>query len=140
MQDHVYAVTISATSKEEADQVLVERIGYDEDLSEHGIGNYTIDSLDTGSLRELVLEALSKAGGAIKFDDLNQVPNGTSGYFSVRTDTGYATSIDAVRTPTGRWYSDRGQPLEPKKGWIFTAHHGKPNDEARADAVIALFS
>lgn len=39
MKDFTYTVTVSAATEEEADQVIAERIGYDEDYGfDYGIG------------------------------------------------------------------------------------------------------
>lgn len=37
-----YVVTVIAEDEEQADQIMVERINHDEDLSEYGIGDYQI--------------------------------------------------------------------------------------------------
>ena len=39
-----YDMVIVAETQAEADRVMVERIGYDEDLSEYGVGDYIIDA------------------------------------------------------------------------------------------------
>lgn len=39
-----YDMVIIAETQAEADRVMVERIGYDEDLSEYGVGEYRIDA------------------------------------------------------------------------------------------------
>ena len=40
-----YIVTVTADDEVQADQIMAERINYDEDLSEYGIGDYTISIL-----------------------------------------------------------------------------------------------
>jgi 5-formaminoimidazole-4-carboxamide-1-beta-D-ribofuranosyl 5'-monophosphate synthetase len=42
MKDYKYIVTVGAESREQADIVMRERIGYDEDLSEYGVEDYII--------------------------------------------------------------------------------------------------
>lgn len=39
-----YDLVIVAETAQQADRVLVERIGYDEDLTEYGVGDYLIDA------------------------------------------------------------------------------------------------
>jgi hypothetical protein len=38
-----YVVTVTADDQASADQIMAERMGYDEDLSEIGIGDYAIE-------------------------------------------------------------------------------------------------
>ena len=42
MPDFEYVVTITADDQESSDQIMAERQTYDEDLSEIGIGDYSI--------------------------------------------------------------------------------------------------
>lgn len=43
-----YDLVIHAENAAQADRVMVERTGYDEDLSEYGVGEYTIDADPAG--------------------------------------------------------------------------------------------
>ena len=39
-----YDLVIHAENAQQADRVMVERVGFDEDLSEYGVGEYRIDA------------------------------------------------------------------------------------------------
>jgi hypothetical protein len=47
-----YDLVIFAENAQQADRVMVERVGFDEDLSEYGVGEYRIDAEPAGG-REL---------------------------------------------------------------------------------------
>lgn len=47
-----YDLVIWAENAEQADRVMVERVGFEEDLSEQGVGEYRIDADPAGG-REL---------------------------------------------------------------------------------------
>lgn len=43
-----YDLVIEAEDRQQADRVMIERVGYDEDLREHGVGDYKIDANPVG--------------------------------------------------------------------------------------------
>jgi len=47
MPDFEYVVTVTADDHASADQIMAERLTYDEDLSEIGIGDYSISYQST---------------------------------------------------------------------------------------------
>lgn len=52
LKEFRYDLVIHAENAEQADRVMVERVGFDEDLSKYGVGDYRIDANPAGG-REL---------------------------------------------------------------------------------------
>lgn len=42
LNNYEFTVTVAAATREEAEQIMAERINHDEDLSAYGIGDYWI--------------------------------------------------------------------------------------------------
>lgn len=59
-----YDLVIHAEDAAQADRVMVERVNYDEDLSEYGVGNYTIDADPAGGRELAPVEVDEKEAGA----------------------------------------------------------------------------
>ena len=54
MAEFLFTVAVEADTRDAAEVVINERIGYDEDLSEAGVGEYSIYQIDPGvSIRRL---------------------------------------------------------------------------------------
>ncbi|MEO3931397.1 hypothetical protein WMO79_01100 [Micrococcaceae bacterium Sec7.4] len=64
LQPFRYDMVIWAENAEQADRVMVERIGFDEDLREYGVAEYRIDAdpADGRELKPIEVEAAAESG------------------------------------------------------------------------------
>ena len=89
MKEFEYTVVVTAANKEQADVVIRERVGYDEDLSEYGVPDYQI------SLKETPAERLAYLRREIEAEQIS--------YFEIAELASLAEHIDPSDTLLLEW-------------------------------------